>query len=356
MQITREQVQQFVHIHLREQAETFMLNKTPDEYYGWVPPETESHDSPTLGTTVTVITPGHWLGEGDEIRARQAVTDAERLVTVAKATLVQAQYEYDSADAEQAELDRAQAALRNAKAHLDHTCQVNAYAIEKRRELMIERTAARLFRQNYRVAMTVKWNLYHPAISNDLRRYLKLWSAKRKTLSPSSVVYLYLVMLETIAHGEEFQTNAITGLNYLAQIPLVRSGLDVNACEDQPSLADRQYIDALQSQLRIDLRPDAHESGDRRDARADFQYDGLPDQLGALWLDKNDGNECPTCMDKLVTKTVHSPLGYALAEVCPNHRTRPGCTHRPLTPRFTTKMQLRDHLCIEWALAQTQSA
>lgn len=352
MQITREQVQQFVHIHLREQAETFLLNKSPDEYYGWVPPVTESHVSPTLGETITVVSPGHWLGERDELIARQAVIDAERHLGVATAALTRAKYDYENADPEQVVFDAACTALTHAKAHLERTYLVSAYAIEKRRALVIERDAARLFKQHYRLAMTTTWDLYHAAISNDLRRYLKFWSKKRTTLSPSSVVYLYLVLLDTIQHGESFQTTAITGLNYLAQIPLVRSGLDVNACEDEPSLADRQYVNALQSELRIDMRPDAHENGDRRDARADFQYDGLPDQLGALWLDKNDGNECPTCGDKLTTKTVHSPRGYALAEVCPNHKSRAGCTHRPLTPRFDTKTQLRDHLCIEWALSK----
>ncbi len=342
MQITREQVQQAVYAILRQRAEETILAKTPDEYYGWVPPKKNEQG--------TVTIPGHWLGEQHETTAKQAVADAEARLAEAKRELHRARYEHDNWNVEEAVLVQATAQLTHARDQLSHVQRVNALAIEKRREDMIERRAKRLFLELYRRATTLQWNLYHPAISQDLRRYIKYWR-EQPGLTPTSVVFLYIVLLETIAHGEMYQTDAITGYDYMAKIPLVRSTLDVNAAEDEPSRADREYTRALQTQIKYDLRPDAHENGDRRDVLADWQYDGLPEQLGALWLDKNDGHECRNCHEKLVTKTVHNPKGYALAEVCPNHKHKAGCTHRPLTPRFETKTALRDHLCIEWAMS-----
>jgi len=341
MQITREQVQQSVYVILRQQAETLLLQKTPDEYYGWVPPTLDKK-------TKRVTTPGYWLGEQDDVRARQAVADAEAQVVHTKRLQRRAHYEHQYAPAEDAAVAQAEEQLSIAQAHAARIQQINALAITKRRELLIEKKAQSLFIALYRRAMTLKWNLYHPSVSDDLRRYLQFWR-KDPHLTPSSVVFLYVTLLETIAHGDSHQTEAISGNDYMAAIPLVRARLNVNACEDQPSRADREYIKALRTQLAYDTRPDAHENLDRRDVLADWRYDGLPDQLGSLWLDKNDGHECENCHEKLTTKTVHSPKGYALAETCPNHIDRPGCTHRPLTPRFATKTDLRDHLCLQWA-------
>lgn len=344
MQFTREQIQQTVYALLRQKAEEVILSKQPDEYYGYVPPKVDK-------TTGQQIEPGYWLGEGDETRAKQAVADAEYHLAHAKAERRRAAYEHDTCNVEDAVLVQATEQLRCAQDHLSRVRRVNDLAIEKRRELLIEKKAQALFLALYRRATKLEWNLYHPAVSDDLRTYIEFWR-KQPGLTPSSLVFLYITLLETIDHGDSHQTEAISANDFMARIPLVRSRLDINATEDQPSRSDREYVKALRAQLAYDTRPDAHENGDRRDVLADWRYDGLPDQLGALWLDKNDGHECDNCHEKLTKKTVHSPKGYALAEVCPNHKEKPGCTHRPLTPRFATKTELRDHLCIQWALGQ----
>lgn len=343
MQITRDQVQQCVYVILRERAEDIILRKQPDEYYGWVPDQYTKDGE--------LVERAHWIGERDETTAKQALADAQRHLARCQRDQQEARYFHETTPVEDAVLTQAKVQLCEAEAHLAKVQHVNALAITKRRELMIERKAKNLFLRLYQKARAVPWDLYHPAVSTDLRRYLTFWKDK-PGLTPSSVVFLYLVLQETIAHGESHQVDAITGYDHLAKIPLMRARLDVEACEDEPSRADQEYVRALQAQMRYDARPDAHENGDRRDVLADWQYDGLPDQLGALVLDKNDGHECANCHEKITTKTVHSPKGYAVAEVCPNHKTKAGCTHAPVTPRFATKTQLREFLCLQWALAE----
>lgn len=343
MQITREQVTTLVYAHLRERAEAIILANTPDLYYGWRPAKIDKD-------TGAIVRPAGWIGEEDERRARQAVRDANEQLRRATVAQQAARYYHDETPDEDAAVAAATGLLVHQERELTQVLDVVTKQIERYRERCIESLANKLFKRTYRRAMNLEWDVYHPAIDNDLRRYVKFWHKKKDQLTPSSVVFLYLIIEESITHAEQFGTTAISGENYLAKIPLVRAGLDVRAAEDEPSLADRQYVDAWQEQLRYAARPDAHENGDKRDSLADFVYDGLPEQLGALWLDKNDGHECPNCHEKITQRTVHNTKGYAIAEVCPNYKHKAGCTHRPLTPRFATKMQLRDHLCIEWAL------
>ena len=317
--LTKNDVRSTVHALLREDATAAFLSGDPDAFYGWVKPKTLDD-----GTVV----PGYWLGTAEKAASDHAVA------------MARIDHERTPADLDLAE--RYAAAVR-ARDALEHEVE---HQITFRREVFIERRVAKEFITAYRKASVLNWNLYHPAIPEDLREYVQRQRA-RGAVAPTSVVLLYLLVQSTIEHGRTFQVNAPTGENHLVNIPLARTDLDIEAVENEPSKQRRQYIKALQAVRAAETRAPAHANGDRRDALADFEYHGLPEQLGALWIDKADG--CPTCGQPLQVKMVHAQHGFRYATVCANYRK--GCTNIPKTPIYTTRRAVRDHAVVEWACA-----
>lgn len=336
--LTKTDVRAMVHALLAEQVADAFLRKQPDEYYGYVPPQTRKD-----GTTV----PGYWLGEPDKQAAKAAMQQARIDFDCAVTTLEHT----DPANAfhavARAQADAAAAAYYASVRRYEDVALTADRAIEARRQLIIERRVAKLFYRMYQRACKFDWDLYNPAIPEDLRRYV-IRQRQRGVMSPTSIVLLYLITQHTIEHGEDFQQLAMSGQDYLVTNPLVTADLDIEAVENEPSKQRKQYLKALQYQLAYEAKPPAHENYDQRDALADFEYHGLPEQLGALWLDKDGG--CEKCGTPMRVKMIHAKGGYRYATVCSNYRT--GCYLDPQSPIFATRREVRDWAIVEWATTQ----
>jgi hypothetical protein len=331
--LSKNDIRDAVHFLLREEAEASLLRKDPDVYYGWVPP-TDEHD-------------GYWLGEADE-------RSAEYQLDLALVGL-KAAGENTWSDPENPALvtayELAKARVESCRTALDDVKAYRDRVISGRREQLINRRVAKLFLKTYRKAVKLDWDLYNPAIPQSLRDYC-LRQLARGPLAPVSVVFLYLSVQSTLEHGADFQTEAITGQDYLIDNPLVSGGLDIDVPEDAPKAKQRRaYIRELQAQAIRDRRAPAHENRDPRDVLADFEYHGLPEQLGAMWINK-DENCCDHCKQGVRVRMIHTSSGYRYATVCPNFRDEPRCHYELESPEFETRKALREWAMVEYATKQ----
>jgi hypothetical protein len=332
--ITKDNIRDSVHFLLRERAEASLRHHLPDVYYGWVPPAVEADTGKEI--------PGYWLGAADEEHAKARLSHAE-------AMLSQAEYDYRNNQLSDAQFEVVEAMVKAAEQNLREVELYRAKVVEGRREQLINRRVAKMFLREYRKASVLDWDLYNPAIPDNLRRYVQRQLSR--PLGPTSRVYLYLLVQETIAHGEDFQTEAITAHDYLADNPLVQGNLDIDVDEDDPYNQRRAYVRELQAKAIRDRVPPAHENYDTRDILADFQYDGLPEQLGAMWIDKNEDNSCDRCKQGLRVRMIHASTGFQWAKVCPNYAESIQCHNEPMSPILSTRRELRDWAVVEWATA-----
>ena len=335
--LSKDDVRQAVTAMLREEVEARFLAKEPDMYYGWV--------APALDPETDEVTPGYWLGAADEAQARQRVEAAEAEYQAA----ARIQWHDPDNPALQRNVDLALAARQAAQANLDETRSYRERLIEGRREQLISRLVAKRFVRTYRLALVGEWELYHPAVPHDLRMYITRQLA-RTPLAPTSIVFLWLTLQDTIRHGEAHQTEAVTAYDHLVDNPLAVSSLDIDVPEDQPSAQRRAYLRELQAQAIRDRQPPAHENLDRRDILADFEYHGLPEQLGALWITKDE--ECPHCHQGVRVRMVHEGAGYRYVKVCPNYAHNERCLYDPCSPLRASRKDLRDWATVEWATTQ----
>jgi len=331
--LSKNDIRDAVNFLLRQEVEASLLRQNPDLYYGWVEP-TEEQD-------------GHWLGEADE---RSAEYQLDLALVGYKAAAENTWSDPDNAELQRA-LDLAQARVDSCRQALDEVKAHRDRLVEARREQYIARRVARLFVKTYHKATRLEWNLYHPAIPQSLREYCQRQLA-RGPLAPVSIVFLWLTIQSTLEHGEDFQTDAITGEDYLADNPLVTCTLNTNVLETQSQAKHRRaYIKELQLQAIRDRRAPAHENLDPRDVLADFEYHGLPEQLGAMWIDKPD-NCCEQCKQGVRVRMIHTSKGYRYCTVCPNFQDDPRCTYEPLSPAFSTKKALKQWADVELATAK----
>jgi hypothetical protein len=330
--MSKHDVREVVAYLLRQQAEDALQRKNPDVYYGWVPPIDDQ--------------PGYWLGEADEKNAEYQLTLAE---IGYKAAAENTWTDPDNADLLRA-LELAAVRRDDARAKLDDVKAYRDRVIEARREHLINRRVGKLFLKTYRKAVSLDWDLYNPALPESLREYVL--RQRSRPLGPTSVVFLYLVVQSALEHGADFQTDALTGYDYLADNPLATCLLDVDLTEDDaPAKQRRVYIRELQAQAIRDRKPPAHENKDPRDVLADFEYHGLPEQLGAMWISKDD-NCCQQCKQGLRVRMIHCGTGYRYATVCPNFADNAQCHYELESPEFSTRKALKQWASVEWATAQ----
>lgn len=335
--LSKEDVRQAVTALLRLQVEKRLLAKQPDEYYGWVAPATD----PETGEA----TPGYWLGEADE---QQALRRVESATADYQGACRRAWGDRDTEEL-QRDIRAAEAVLAAAKANLDEVRSYRERIVEARREELIQRLVARRFVREHRRAKAAEWHLYHPAVSQQLRTYIQLQLA-RGPLAPVSFVLLWLILQDTIQHGESFQTEALTAYDYLVDNPLATSSLDIDEPEFAVNKQRLAYLRELQAQAIRDRQAPAHENLDSRDLLADFEYHGLPERLGALWIEK--GECCEHCHQGVRMRIVHEGAGYRYAKVCPNYRDDTQCTYDPCSPLRSTRAELRTWAQVELATAQ----
>jgi hypothetical protein len=326
--ISKDAIRDAVYALLYEDANALLARRDPDAFHGWVPGE-----------------PGHWLGQAEEDEARYRVAVAESQYRDA----VNDSWSDPDNPAVKARVEAAQARQVEAQEALEQVQRYNQDLLAARRATLIHRLVARLFVRNYRRATRLEWDLYNPAVPDSLRRYVSRQLA-RGELAPTSMVFLYLILRDTVKHGMDYQTEAITGYDYLVDNPLVRGYLDIDATEDEPSRQRREYIRELQAQAIRDRVFTGHANKDPRDLLADFEYAGLPEQLGAMWIDKTDA--CPHCSQGVRIRMVHSGKGYRYAKVCPNYREDPQCAYETLSPVLETRKALRDWAAVEFAAAR----
>lgn len=330
--ISKSDLRDAVHFILRQEAEDALLRKNPDVYYGWVPPTDDE--------------PGYWLGAADEQQAEYQLDLAQ---VAYKAACENTWSDTDNVELQRA-VDLAAARRDAAQAKLDEVKAYRERVVEARREQLINRRVAKLFMKTYRKATTLDWDLYDPSIPDSLRNYV-LRQLARGPLAPTSMVFLYLTVQSTKQHGEDFQTEALTAYDHLVDNPLATAMLDIDVDDDEPSKQRRAYIRELQAQAVRDRRAPAHENKDPRDVLADFEYHGLPEQLGAMWISK-DENCCQHCKQGLRVRMVHSGGGYRYATVCPNFAEDRLCHFETESPEFSSRKALRQWATVEWATTQ----
>lgn len=335
--LSKDDVRHAVSALLRLEVEDRLQRKLPDVYYGWVSPTAD----PETGKEV----PGYWMGDADIKQAEYRLAMAQVRCRAVNHTT----WSDDEADEMRRAQAQADAAVAEAARNLEEVRAFTERAIEARREQLINRRVAKLFLKTYRKAVTMEWDLYNAAVPDSLRRYIQRQLA-RTPLAPTSVVFLWLVLESTIAHSDDFQTEAITAYNHLASNPLAVAALDIDVPEDEPSAVHRAYVRELQVEAIRDRRKPAHENLDRRDILADFEYHGMPEQLGAMWIEK--GESCPHCKQGLRVRMVNDGPGYRYAKVCPNYAEDAQCSYDPLSPMRATRRELRDWALVEWATEQ----
>lgn len=330
--LTKQQVRDAVYALLYQDCEQRLLAKNPDRYYGWV----EESVHPDTGEVV----PAHWLGEQD-------VKDAEYAAAVA-AERVRLTAQFTWANPDDAELlaqyDAARTAAAAAATRVDEVRSYRDRVVAEKRQQVVDRMVARQFVRVHRLASVVNWaeQLYNPAVPESLRRYVAK-QLTRGPLAPVSLVFLYLTVQSTLEHADDFQVEAVTGYDYLADNPLAVSSLDINTPEDAPASRQRRaYVRELQASAIRDRMAPAHENHDPRDLLADFEYHGLPEQLKALWITKDEDASCPHCQQGVRVRTIHDGAGYRLARVCPNYAHDRQCLYDLLSPCLATRRQVRD--------------
>jgi hypothetical protein len=322
--LTKHTIRDTVYAMLRTDAEELLARQSADFYHGW--------DDVT----------GRWLGQEELERALHQETLAELFYNTTSS-----EYDADCQDKRSA-LEVATYRLEQARERVWEVQAYNQRLVEARREQVLHRRVAKMFLRAYRRARSLEWDVYHPSVPESLRSYVQR-QLGRGTLSPTSMVFLWLTLADTVKHGEDFQTEAITGCNHLLENPFVRASLNIDAPEDKPTEERRQYVRELQAQMVRDRRERAHESYDPRDALSDFQYDGLPDQLGAMWIDKDDA--CPRCQQGLRIRVLHSGVGYRFVKACPNYADDAECNYEALSPVVATRKALHEWAAAEWAEA-----
>lgn len=317
MQATvRDTIQHYVRILLEEKARDVLLRKHEDYYYGWV----DEGDNT-----------GHWLGAAHEHRAKQYLADTEAAYDQARADAAGVT---DPTDPRAVAKHQAERDLAKARHQLDRITRHIDAAIEKRRELRIRKLVTQMFLKYYRRARTQAWPLYDPGVPADIRAYVSRWK-DRPTLTPTSLVFLWLVVEECRDHATTMSLQGFGTTDWLAAMPLIQSGLDTDAAEDEPSYAQRQYIRTLQ---RPDPAP-AHENLDPRDILAGYPYDGHTE---------DETDRCPTCQGYRRERTIEVRGKYQRAIACDNWATT--CAFDTTSPSFKTKQDLRDHLVVEHML------
>lgn len=312
----QKEIAAYVRMILTEKATDILLRNDPDFYYGW------SND--------------HWLGEKLELKAKEALSSAERrrdraLANIEDLPKLHPEYASGKAvlEAQQAEVDKLRKNLEKLQK------QVQA-AIERRREFRIQALATKLFMRYFNKARVMPWPLYDPGIPNIIRKYVLAW--KGRPLTPTSLVFLWLVVEESNDHGETFQVEGADQEAYLLQNPLALSPLDIDALEVEPTKKAREYLRELQRKEAVPV----HENRDSRDNRADNTYDGLP-SLPVMWTDDDDPKKC-TCGQYRRNRIVHIRSRYYYVEACPNFATT--CRFEYLTQGFVTKEELAEHLAV----------
>lgn len=316
----QKDIAQYVRIILTEKATDILLRNDPDFYYGW--------------------NKSGWIGEQYELRAKEKVTQAERLRDEAHADVLDippGDPRHASAKAVWEARKEEAARLRK---ELERAQRQVTVAIERRREFRIQAITTRLFLEYLHKARLLPWPLYHPAIPDTLRQYVLSW--KDRKLTPTSLVFLYLVMEEAEDHGDIMQTRGIDNERYLLRNPLALSPLDIDALAFQPTKQAREYLRELQRPERQDI----HENGDTRTNREHTTYDGLPNLVA---LDGEDEGKCPTCGNFMRTRIVHLRNRYYHVEACDNFATT--CRFEYLSKGFETKEELAEHISVHEQLS-----
>lgn len=313
----------YVRTVLEERARHYLLTKHEDWYYGWVPARLDQPTNPRVaplrGEYRDPSAAGHWLGERVKVAAAQALHDAQdRLDRVSD----------DNPRARRhAERDVTMAQLR-----YDNVLARIEQAVERRREDQVRKAITRLFRKTYEKARHSLWPVYHPGIPADVRAYVLQWKDEPH-LTPTSLVFLWLLLEECQAHGDTFSLQGFGHADWLATLPIIQAGLDTDATDPTSRSARRDYVRQLQ---RRDTAP-THANHDPRDARPYEPYDGA-----------DDTDRCPTCggVQRLRVIEVAGRVAEALA--CDAWATT--CRYETTTPFFSDRTRLHDHQVIETLL------
>lgn len=311
----QKEIAEYVRIILTEKATDILLRNDPDFYYGW--------------------NKSGWIGEQYELKQKERVTKAERLRDEAYADVLdipRGDTRYASAKAVwEARVEDA----KRARHDLERAQQQVTVAIQRRREFRIQAITTRLFLEYLHKARLMPWPLYHPGIPHTLRQYVLSW--KDRKLTPTSLVFLYLVMEESEDHGDTMQTTGIDNERYLLRNPLALSPLDIDALAFEPTKQAREYLRELQ---RPDRDP-IHENHDPRTNREQTTYDGLPQLVG---LAGEDDHKCPTCGTFFRNRIVHLRNRYYYVEACENFATT--CRFEYLSKGFERKEDLAEHISV----------
>jgi hypothetical protein len=335
--VEKAEIAAYVRTILTEKARDIYLRNHEFDYYGWVakavPPD-QQH--------LPHVDRGHWLGATQEAEARQLVADAEDAMEKARAELAGLKPGDTTYDAAKALVQWAADQVKAAQDHLGITLDTIQKAIERRRQFRLDKLVSKLFLRYYHRARHMEWELFDTRLPAQLRNYLMLQFRGQK-LSPTAMVFLWLVVEENLDHGGVFQVKGLGATDYLAQHALATSSLDTDAPEDRPTRMEEDYIRELQ-------RPDAvptHENLDPRSTENDHTYDGLP-SLGALDGKLVDKHTCPTCGTQVRDRIVSLRGRYYGIEGCDNYATK--CRYEPITSGFTTRKAAVEHLEILHAL------
>jgi hypothetical protein len=310
-------VRDYVYESLAQRARDWLLRTKEDWYYGWV--------SRADGT-------GHWLGDTAQQAARQQLHDAEEQLADACCQAI-GLTEHDGQpylDA-LATIATAEATLHRARIRYDRVQHQITTAVEKRRQLRVDRLVSSLFLKLHRQAQQSNWPLWGPGVPPSLRKFILRWKDHPK-LAPQQRVFLWLILDDTRTHADEFGVTAIGYQDWLAHLELVTSAMDTNARESEPSKATTDFLRQLQHR---EPEP-AHENLDPRDTRADLVYDGPARE------DADD--RCPTCQGFLKARTIQLRGKYAQAVAC--DRWASTCRYELLTDLFPTRDALQDHLAV----------
>lgn len=325
--LARQIVGNLVRTMLEEKAKDILLRKYEDWWYGWQG--------------------DRWFGEDKLNQARYRITLAEarynrlleadptpELVPGSIAALA----DLPALTTPNPELIAAQQAITRAQQWYDRVTKRVTEAMDRRRQQRIERLVTSLFTRYFRKARTQLWPVYHPAVPADLRNWVLRWK-EREDLGPASLVLLWLVIEEAIDHHTTHQLDGLYGSDYLAKVSLVTRHIETDACEDEPTRAERDYVRWLQ---RRPPEP-AHENLDPRDSRADLVYDG-PSRDG-------DEDRCPHCQQFRRERTLEIKGRFGHGVSCERY-----CEYSLLSPLFKTKEQLREHQIVSTILGQPVAA
>lgn len=334
-QLARSIVAHYITTVLEEKARDILLRYHEDWWYGWVP---APKDTVTTGQHYDPNYRGHWMGERHLTDARAKVRSAQEALHEAR--LLQAVTHESNTELvaqASAQVTRAEQLVARAEHRYQRTEQRVTQAIEQRRTLRIRQLVTSLFTRYYRTARTAYWPVFDPALPTDIRTWVLRWKDE-PSLSPSSLVFLWLVVEETLDHHRTYSLDALGGSDYLARIPLITAHIHTDATLDEPSRAERDYVRWMQRRT-----PDlAHENGDRRDSRADLTYDG-PARDDTL-----DELRCPTCQgyrrERLI-QLKNTPPRFAKALACDDYAHK--CRYEVRSPAFSSVEELQAHLAIE---------